>query len=380
MSAQNRAALLGKIHKVLKKHYKVTAPPTDRTVLEHLLYACCLENARPEDADEAYARLQQSFFDWNEVRVTTIAELSEHMANLPSPTAAASSIKRALQAVFEAHFAFDLEFLKKQNLGKSEKDLERYTSANPFLISYVVQHSLGGHAIPCCQGVLDALVVVGAATASEAEKRHVPGMERAIAKNKGHEFASLLHQLGADVVIAPTSSRVKSILLEIAPDAKDRLPKKRKEDEPLSASTGKEAAPSAKSSAGVAKSAAPASESIKPVADSRKKGTPPREAAKPHEGGKGHEGGKSHESKAHDGKSHEASEASGKAGRSEHPSKSESASKSEHSSKSGSKGDSKSESKSDSKSDAARKHAAKAEHSRADDKKSVKKLAKKKPR
>ena len=48
----NRAALLTKLHKVLKKHYKPVSPPKDRTVLEHLLYACCLENARPEAADD----------------------------------------------------------------------------------------------------------------------------------------------------------------------------------------------------------------------------------------------------------------------------------------------------------------------------------------
>ena len=46
------AAIIGKIHRVLKKHYKPIPPQTGRSVLDHLLYACCLENARFGDPTE----------------------------------------------------------------------------------------------------------------------------------------------------------------------------------------------------------------------------------------------------------------------------------------------------------------------------------------
>ncbi len=234
MTVTNRAALIGKVHKVLKKHYKPAEAPVERTILEHLLYACCLENARPEAADEAFARLQQAYFDWNEVRVTTVAELAEQLSNLPRPQRTAQQIKRALQSVFESNFAFDLEPLVKQNLGKSEKDIEKHAQGNPFLIAYVVQHGLGGHSIPCCQGALDALMCLAVVTAAEVAKLHVPGLERAIPKNKGLEFASLLHQLGADFAAGPPfSPRIRQILAEIDPDSKDRLPKRQRRDDEL---------------------------------------------------------------------------------------------------------------------------------------------------
>ena len=120
MSNPNRADQLNKLYKVLKKHYKPVTPPM-RTVMEHLLYACCLENSKYDAADEAFAKVQQSYFDWNEIRVTTIAELAEVMSGLSDPLAAAANFKRGLQGVFESHFAFDIEYLKKQTLGKSEK-------------------------------------------------------------------------------------------------------------------------------------------------------------------------------------------------------------------------------------------------------------------
>jgi hypothetical protein len=219
----NRTALLTKAHKVLKKHYKPIAPPEERSVLEHLLYACCLENARHEAADEAYARLKELFFDLNEIRVTTVTEIAEGMAGIPDASAAAQRVKRSLQSVFESNYSFDLEGLKKQNIGKSEKDLEKIQGTTPFVRAYVTQNALAGHSIPVSRGALEALCAVGAITDVEADKGQVPGMERAIPKNKGVEFGSLLQQLGADLYASPGSSKVKSILGEIDGDFKDRL-------------------------------------------------------------------------------------------------------------------------------------------------------------
>jgi hypothetical protein len=219
----NRTAILTKTYKVLKKHFKPIAPPDDRTVLDHLLYACCLENSRFEAADEAFARLKELFFDLNEIRVTTVTEISEGMSGVPDASAAAQRVKRALQSVFESNYSFDLEGLKKQNIGKAEKDLERIQGTTPFVRAYVTQNALGGHSIPVSRGALEALCAVGAISDAEADKGQVPGMERAIPKNKGVEFGSLLQQLGAELYASPGSAKVKAILGEIDSDFKDRL-------------------------------------------------------------------------------------------------------------------------------------------------------------
>ncbi|MHB8970205.1 MAG: hypothetical protein ACYC3X_10900 [Pirellulaceae bacterium] len=225
MSTSNRAAKITKAYKVLKKHYK---PYTvaDRPILEQLLYACCLRSASHEAADEAFARLQQAYYDWNEVRVTTISELAEVMSCLPHPAETASRLKRTLQSVFEAHYSFDLEGLKKENIGKAIKQLERLPGVSTFALALVTQNGLNGHAIAVSDEALEVLRVLGIVTDDEAGKKKVPGLERAIAKNRGVEFGALLHQCGADYAASPFSSRVRAVLLEIAPDAKDRFPKR----------------------------------------------------------------------------------------------------------------------------------------------------------
>lgn len=226
MSALNRADILTKTAKVLKKHFKPAAPPSDRSVLEHLLYACCLENSKHDVTDDVFAKLQESYYDWNEVRVTTIAELSEVMAPLNDPPQAANRLKRALQGVFEKYYSFDIDILRKGNLGKAVKDFESINGVTPFCVSYVAQNALSGHSIPVNYGGFKLFIVLDVITEAEASKGRIPGLERTVPKTKGVEFGSLLHQLAVDFGSSPHSPKVRSIILEIDPDAKDRLPKR----------------------------------------------------------------------------------------------------------------------------------------------------------
>ena len=232
MASKNRAALITKVLKVVKKHYKPVAPPKERSLLENLLFACCLENSLHDAAEKVFHSLSTDYFDWNEVRVSTIRELSDVLKPLNDPTEAATRLKRVLQSVFETHYSFDLEPLKKQNIGVAVKTLEKYNGSTPFIVAYVTQQSLGGHSIPVNQGLLESMRIVGVVTDAEAAKGSVPGLERTVPKNKGVETGSLLHQLGVEMHRSPYGQTIRKLLLEIEPDCKDNLPKRPKADEP----------------------------------------------------------------------------------------------------------------------------------------------------
>jgi len=233
MGNSNRTALLSKTHRVLKQQYTPVTPPTDRPLLEHLLFASVLENASFEIAEKIYTHLSKNFFDWNEVRVSTVTELAEVTRPLPDPTTAASNLKRVLQGVFESTYSFDLEPVKKQNISAGIKQLERLGGTTPFSLAYVTQVALGGHAIPLDRGALDVLAILGVIGEGEAQSGKVSGLERVISKTKGVEFGSLLHQLAAEYVANPFSPSVRKLMLTINPEAKDRFPKRgaKKDDE-----------------------------------------------------------------------------------------------------------------------------------------------------
>ena len=227
MASASRTKQFADVHKVLKRHYKPVKPDPERPVLEHLLLACCLEDARYEPAEETFAALVHTFFDWNEIRVTSVRELGEAMAGLPDPRAAANRLKRVLQGVFEETYSFDLEDRRKKNLGPTVKWLRKIDGTSNFTVAYVVQSALGGHAIPVDSGVLEVLRLLDLISDKDVEAGVVPGLDRAVSKSKGVEFGSVLHQLGADFTANPYSVPLRNILLEINPDTTERLPKRR---------------------------------------------------------------------------------------------------------------------------------------------------------
>jgi endonuclease-3 len=281
MASPNRTAILNKLYKTLKKLYTPTPPNLKMPLLEQVLYACCLEDATPAAAAKAFAALDEQYFDWNEVRVSTVTELSETISMLPEPVAAASRVKRVLQSVFESAYAFDLEALKKQNIGAAQKRLEKYDGVTQFSVAYATQTGLGGHMIPLGRGALDVLYVIGAINEKERAAGEVPGMERAIPKNKGIEFGSLLNQLGVEYARSPQSPAIRKLLLSIAPDAKDRFAKRVTKPEPV-AEAPPAPPPPADGKAKAGKDAAVAKGKGKPEpAPVAKKGTPPAKAPVP---------------------------------------------------------------------------------------------------
>ena len=228
MSTKNRGDRIQLLHKVVKKYYKPVATPEGRSVLEHLIYACCLEDARYDSADEAFHRLQESYFDWNEVRVTTVTELAEVLHNLPDPSAAAVRVKKNLQSIFETRYSFEIDDMVKMNQGKAIQELEKLGGISKFVLGYTTQNSLGGHSIPVSASIMKVLVATEIVSESEAAKGQAPGLERTVAKSKGLEFSSCLHQFAVDCLLQPTSKTIKGMLKEagaVEPPPKKPEPK-----------------------------------------------------------------------------------------------------------------------------------------------------------
>ena len=175
--------------------------------MEHLLFACCLEDAHHDAAEEAFAAMVHTFFDWNEVRVTSISELSEVMACLPDPRTAANRIKRVLHAVFEATFNFDLEDRRKKNLGPTIEWLEKLDGPTRFTVAYVVQAALGGHSIPIDAGTMAVLRVLDLVT----DKDMAAGVRAGLGAGRGQVEGGRV-RLAAARTWAPTIRPIRTRL------------------------------------------------------------------------------------------------------------------------------------------------------------------------
>jgi len=279
MATPNRSALIGRTLKVLRKHFKPVPQSKDRSVLEQLLFACLLEDSPQESAEQVFNALKQDYFGWNEVRVSTIRELTDALKPLVNPAESAARLKQSLHSVFESVYEFDIESLKKQNIGQAGKLLQKYNGTTNFVVAYVTQNALGGHAIPLNRGALITLHTVGVISNDEFSKGIVPGLERAVPKNKGAEVGSLLHQLGVEVGRNPYGPNARKLMLEIDPNAKDRLPKRPTKPAPEPEKPPEPAPSPAKTKAAAAEAKRKQAEGKQPAAKIPDKKAPKKETA-----------------------------------------------------------------------------------------------------
>src|SRR5207237_5519104 len=137
------------------------------------------------------------FFDWNEVRVSSHRELEEALAGLPGAAARAERLSAFLHEVFETEFSYDLDKqLLKKGLKLAAKQLAGYQASNEYVGAWVMQRSLGGHAIPldpptrrCARRL--GLIDHGQEDAEAARA----SLEHLVPKAKGAQFTELMSRL-----------------------------------------------------------------------------------------------------------------------------------------------------------------------------------------
>ena len=165
-------------------------------VLEQFVFGLCRENATPEQAHLAYRNLKTRFFDWNEVRVSSIRELEEAMAGLTDTESRAQRVVSFLQEVFEDHFSFDLECMHKKGLKQAAKQLAEYGASNNYVGAWVVQRSLAGHAIPIDTPTLRCSRRLGLVEpGTEDPEAARASLEHVVPKSKGALFTDAVSNL-----------------------------------------------------------------------------------------------------------------------------------------------------------------------------------------
>jgi endonuclease-3 len=264
MATPSKAQFLNEVHTLLKKRYK---PKPDKdagrlTVLEAVVYGICHQGSTREQANQALSRFKDDFFDWNEVRVSSLDEIQGTLAGLPDPEGRAMQIRRFLRQLFERTYAFNLDALAKKPLKDSVKILQEYEAfAEDYVLATVVQQSLGGHAIPVdapTRRVLERLGLVDHET-DDATLRAM--LERAVPKNRGSEFLDLIEELAHDTCVEGEPDCPRCELRKICPTAISRKegahpsrlaakPAKDKEPKAVAAKPAKEAPKEAKPAKG----------------------------------------------------------------------------------------------------------------------------------
>ena len=190
----NKQALLAQVQTTLKKKMPAPPEPVERPVLEEVLYAILRDGATPEAADAAWAAMKGGFHDLNEIRVSSVTEVADAVRAVPSAGDKGERIVEFLQKVFEELYSFDLGDIAKKGVKQAAKQLARYKGGvNDFVVAWVTQRALGGHAIPLDEPTIRVLQRLGILDddLDDLEAARAT-LEHFIPKAKGPEFTDLV--------------------------------------------------------------------------------------------------------------------------------------------------------------------------------------------
>jgi endonuclease III len=252
----NKQQLLNQAYTALKKRFPLPTLEDEpkRPLLEELIFAICREGTTHADADAAFTRLRKTFVDWNEIRVSTVQEVADVLRPLSNAGLRAGWIIGVLHAVFEMNYAYDIGDLEKKGLKQAARQIARYFDSkdldklglkqaakqiarfkqvNDYAVAWVVQRSLGGHAIPLdtpTVRVLQRLRVVEDVDPDDLESLR-GGIEHVIPKTRGPEFTELMSIHAKELCTEKDPLCPKCPLLPDCPTGQE-LTKKPEKDKP----------------------------------------------------------------------------------------------------------------------------------------------------
>lgn len=198
MKASEKQELTKKLVSRLEKRFGRPPETPDRTVLDTLLYAVCLENDNYAEAERAYAALHERFHDLNEVRVSSISELAVAFEHQAEPELRAHRVRSILQYVFEDHFEFDLESIRKKTQEQAAKKLGKVRDLSPFVRNYVQQVALAAHLVPMDDRMTAAAVWLGLVDPGTSTEAAADALKPAVRKADAPIFCHLLRCLAAE--------------------------------------------------------------------------------------------------------------------------------------------------------------------------------------
>jgi endonuclease-3 len=196
--ASDKAQACKKLTTLLQKEYGKSVPSIKQPVLETMLFAVCLEDNPWEKAQAGYDKLLKSYFDLNEIRVSSVTELEQTLSDLRSSEWKGLRIRSILRFVFESTYTFEFEKLARLTLESAQKRLKKIDYLSPFVTNFTLQQVLSSHVV-CLDHICHrAAIHLGIVPPDSAIPEATEFLKAGVKKSDAFAFSYLLRQFATD--------------------------------------------------------------------------------------------------------------------------------------------------------------------------------------
>lgn len=196
--ASDKTTACKKLTTLLQKDYGKSLPKLKLPVLETMLFAVCLEDNQWDDAQAGYDKLIKSYFDLNEIRVSSVAELERTLKPLRQAEWKGLRIRSILRFVFESTYSYDFEKLSRLTLESAQKRLKKIDYISPFVSNFTLQQVLGSHVVCLDESSHRAAIHFGIVPAESSIEDASDFLKAGVKKAEAFGFSHLLRCMAAD--------------------------------------------------------------------------------------------------------------------------------------------------------------------------------------
>ena len=201
--AADKSQVCRKLVTALHKLYGKSVPKIDLSVVETMLFAACLEDNPWAPAETNLKKILSSYFDLNEVRVSSVSELEKSLAPLKDSDWKGLRIRSILRHVFETTYSYDYEKLRRQTQEQAVKTLKKVNDITPFIRDFILHEILGSHVICLDTSMLTAATWLGLVPAKSDIDEAAEYLKGGLKKSEVSEFCHLLRCLATDPKYIP---------------------------------------------------------------------------------------------------------------------------------------------------------------------------------
>ncbi len=201
--AADKSQVCRKFVNALHRLYGKSVPKIELPVVETMLFAACLEDNPWAPAEAGFQKLLSSFFDLNEIRVSSVNELEVILMPLKEADWKGLRIRSILRSVFETTYSYDFEKLRRQTMEQAVKTLKKMADVTPFIRDFVLHEILGSHIVCLDNSMLTAAKWLGLVPEAADLQEGSEYLKGGLKKSEVSEFCALLRCLATDPKFIP---------------------------------------------------------------------------------------------------------------------------------------------------------------------------------
>ena len=132
--------------------------PEPRPPVEQMILGVLSQETSIVRAEKALVRILEDMVDFNELRVSTPAEVAASIGkHIPRSVHHAKALLTVLDAVYQLEYTITLDHLSSKGVREVKAYLQNLDGMTPYAMASVMLWSLGGHAIPVNDVALEFL-------------------------------------------------------------------------------------------------------------------------------------------------------------------------------------------------------------------------------